>query len=352
MKIKYIKFTWLQTIAWLVIFFLPYLNIIFEPERLNNFNYVFFLIPFLFTVTLFFLFYFNLFVLAPSFIIDKNIVYFIVVALGLVLFLYVNHFIYSKLSALANVSDTATAKSATDKRWEVFPRYIFPSIFYILTLLVSNIHFLLNERRNENEEKQKMQIEKIATELSMLKLQISPHFLFNTLNNIRWMVRKQMGHTEEVVMKLSEILRYIIYEVGEAKVAIQQEVEHLKNYIELQSLRLPVPGVVAFNVSSSIGSQKIEPLLFIHFVENAFKYGIDSKTAPEIVFELDNIGNQLIFKAKNKILNPTNKLENTGIGLSNIKRRLELLYANKHSLETRAEDGYYLVKLILILDEN
>lgn len=352
MKIKYIKFTWLQTIAWLVIFFLPYLNIIFEPERLNNFNYVFFLIPFIFTVTLFCLFYFNLFVIAPSLIIDKNILYFIVAALGLVLFLYFNHFVYSKLSTLAPVEEASKTKETFDKRWEIFPRYIFPSIFYILTLLVSNIHFLLNERRNENEEKQKMQIEKIATELSMLKLQISPHFLFNTLNNIRWMVRKQMGQTEEVVLKLSEILRYIIYEVGEAKVAIQQEVEHLKNYIELQSLRLPIPGIVAFNVSASIGSQKIEPLLFIHFVENAFKYGIDSKTPPEIVFELSTIGNQLIFNAKNKILNPTNSIENTGIGLSNIKRRLELLYANKHSLETGVEEGYYLVKLILTLDEN
>ena len=331
---------------------MPYLNIIFEPEKLSSTNIAYIITPFLITLFLFLIFYTNLFVLAPRFILNRNIFYFIIVAVGLALFLLYNTLIFSKLISIAQTEQQSASKVQSDKSWEIFPRYIFPSILYILCLLVSNTHFLLNERRKENEEKQKMHIEKIATELSMLKLQISPHFLFNTLNNIRWMVRQKMEQTEEVVLKLSEILRYIIYEVGEAKVSIRQEVEHLNNYIELQSLRLPVPGIVEFKVSPTIGNQKIEPLLYIHFVENAFKYGIDSKNAPEIIFELDTHENQLVFKSKNKILNAGNQLENHGIGLSNIKRRLEILYADKHILETNIENGYFLVKLMLIMDEN
>jgi sensor histidine kinase YesM len=333
-----------------VIFILPYLNIIFEPERLNTLDIGFILLPFLFTIFLLLAFYFNLFVLAPSFFHQKSILYFIILIVGLGLLFAYNSLIYKYL--IEELQQKTSPRTANEKKWEIFPKYIFPGILYLLCLLVSNILFLLNERKIESESKQKMEIEKIATELTMLKLQISPHFLFNTLNNIRWMVRKQMAQTEEVVMRLSEILRYMIYEVGEVKISINQEVEHLRNYIELQSLRLPVQGIIDFKVSDNTGNQKIEPLLYIHFVENAFKYGIDGKNAPEIKFELDKFENQLIFKSKNKILSAGNHLENAGIGLSNIKRRLELLYFNKHTLETCTKDGYFWVKLILLIDEN
>ena len=347
MKFNYVRFSLIQAVSWLVIFTLPYLNLIFEPQKISTANIGNIFLPFLFTFFLFAVFYLNLFVLAPSFFHKKTLIYLLILIFLLGLFFTYNNLIFRTL-----LTPNPEIRTPDAEKWEVLPKYIFPGIFYILCMLVSNILFLLNERKKENESKQKMEIEKIATELSMLKLQISPHFLFNTLNNIRWMVRKQMVQTEEVVMKLSEILRYMIYEVGEVKIPINQEIEHLRNYIELQSLRLPVPGKIEFKVSPSIGTQKIEPLLYIHFVENAFKYGIDSKNPPEIVFELDKFENQLIFKSKNRILSPGNQLENAGIGLSNIKRRLELLYNNKHTLQTNIEDGYFLVKLMLIIDEN
>lgn len=347
MKFNYVKFSLIQTISWLVIFILPYLNIIFEPEKFSTTNIGNIFLPFLFTFFLFAVFYLNLFVLAPSFFHKKTFIYLLVLLILLGVFFTYNNLIFKAL-----LTQTQVARTPDEKKWEIFPKYIVPTIMYVLCLLISNILFLLNERKKDSESKQKMELEKIATELSMLKLQISPHFLFNTLNNIRWMVRKQMSQTEEVVMKLSEILRYMIYEVGEVKIPINQEVEHLRNYIELQSLRLPVPGKVEFNVSTNIGTQKIEPLLYIHFVENAFKYGIDSKNAPEISFSLDYNGKELTFESRNKILGATNQIENAGIGLSNIKRRLELLYSGKHVLETQKMDDYFWVKLILTIDEN
>jgi sensor histidine kinase YesM len=347
MRFKYVRFSLLQTVSWLVIFVLPYLNFIFEPQKLATTNIGNIFLPFLFTFFLFSVFYFNLFVLAPSFFPKKTAIYLLILVVILGIFFAYNSLIFELL-----LTPNLKPRTSDERKWEIFPKYIFPGIMYILCILVSSILFLLNERRQENEARQNMEIEKIATELSMLKLQISPHFLFNTLNNIRWMVRKQMAQTEEVVLKLSEILRYMIYEVGEVKIPINQEIEHLKNYIELQSLRLPVPGTIEFNVSPNIGSQKIEPLLYIHFVENAFKYGIDAKNAPEIFFSLDFSDNKLTFESKNKILGAGNQLENSGIGLSNIKRRLELLYSGKYNLTTQNRNGFFEVNLTIWIDEN
>jgi LytS/YehU family sensor histidine kinase len=186
----------------------------------------------------------------------------------------------------------------------------------------------------------------------MLKLQISPHFLFNTLNNIRWLIRKKSEMSEESVMKLSEILRYILYEVEGNKVEFNREMEHLKNFIELQTLRLPIEGNVVFKVDENIQNFLIEPLLFIHFVENAFKYGIDSKNAPDITFEFRKIPKGILFSSQNKILLKKTMIDNEGIGLTNIQRRLELLYPNRHELIINTIDDFFEVKLKLILDEN
>ncbi|WP_158550100.1 sensor histidine kinase [Runella aurantiaca] len=216
-------------------------------------------------------------------------------------------------------------------------------------MLTSTMMFLYDEQARQKNLNRLIELEKTATELNMLKLQISPHFLFNTLNNIRWLVRKKSEQSEESILKLSEILRYIIYEVGDTKVALSKEIEHLKNYIELQSLRLPIAGNVFFKVEDGINHYQIEPLLFIHFVENAFKYGIDSKNAPDIRFEFRKLPSGILFHSKNKILLKKTTVQNEGIGLVNIQRRLELLYPNKHELTINMSEGEFEVQLRLEL---
>jgi LytS/YehU family sensor histidine kinase len=130
-------------------------------------------------------------------------------------------------------------------------------------------------------------------------------------------------------------------------VQFSREIEHLRNFIELQTLRLPIEGNVVFKVDENIKNFLIEPLLFIHFVENAFKYGIDSKNAPDIVFEFQKIPTGIIFHSRNKILLKKTNIQNEGIGLVNIQRRLELLYSNKHELTISQTDDYFEVNLKL-----
>lgn len=354
MKNKSSRAIWIHLISWAIIFILPYINYIFEPERFISTNWGFILIPFSLTFFLFATFYFNLLFLAPKFLSKgRNFLFVFILFLGLGVFFVYNHLlIYELLLKTIAKIDQAPKRPEPDKNWQFFARFILPSIVYSLSILVSTILYLLNERRRQSESRQLIELEKVATELSMLKLQISPHFLFNTLNNIRWQVRKKSEEAEESILKLSEILRYIIYEVGDSRIAINREVEHLTNYIELQTLRIASTKNITFTVSDDIQGQLIEPLLFIHFVENAFKYGIDGKNEPDIRFELKAIPKGISFVSKNKILNPKNTLESEGVGLVNIKRRLELMYFDRYELKIMEVDNYFEVLLNLILDEN
>jgi sensor histidine kinase YesM len=354
MKKRSSRAIWIHLISWAIIFILPYINYIFEPERFISTNWGFILIPFSLTFFLFVTFYFNLLFLAPKFLSKgRNFLFVVLLFLGLGVFFAYNHLlIYELLLKTIAKIDQAPKRPEPDKNWQFFARFILPSIVYSLSVLVSTILYLLNERRRQSESRQLMELEKVATELSMLKLQISPHFLFNTLNNIRWLVRKKSENAEESILKLSEILRYIIYEVDDTKVALSREVEHLRNYIELQTLRISDGTHIKFEVSDAIGNPLIEPLLFIHFVENAFKYGINGKNMPEIHFEISPIEKGIKFTSKNKILNPKNTLENEGVGLANIKRRLELLYPGRYELEIQSSEDYFEVLLNLHLNEN
>ena len=120
---------------------------------------------------------------------------------------------------------------------------------------------LVRDRLREREEKQQIQLEKIAAELAVLKLQISPHFLFNTLNNIRWLTRQKSDNAEEAVVKLSQLLRYVIYQANHERVPLTQEIEHLEHFIDLQKMRLTEQNSVSFVHEGAIERYQIEPCL-------------------------------------------------------------------------------------------
>ncbi len=212
--------------------------------------------------------------------------------------------------------------------------------------------FLYEEQARQKELNKQIKLEKTTAELTMLKLQISPHFLFNTLNNIRWLIRKQSPDSEHSIIKLSEILRYIIYEVDGPKVEFVKEIEHMKNFIALQTLRLPVKGTIALQIADDIKNRLIHPLLFIHFVENAFKYGVDSKTSPDIQFSFYEDPHGITFVSRNKILLHNLNPQTEGIGLTNAQRRLQLLYPNKHHLSIHRDEEYFEIVLQLTIDED
>lgn len=192
--------------------------------------------------------------------------------------------------------------------------------------------------------------EKQTSELALLRSQLNPHFLFNTLNNIYSLVYKKSDDAPEAVMKLSSIMRYTLYDSNTEKVLLEKEIEFLKSFIELQLLRLKTENFVEFNIKGNPEGITIPPMLFISFVENAFKHGNKKVDAPGIIINLNVDSNKINLEVKNYCKVPN--LQNTdlvgGIGLQNIKRRLDLLYKEKHKLDILQQDSMFIVNLEII----
>jgi LytS/YehU family sensor histidine kinase len=196
---------------------------------------------------------------------------------------------------------------------------------------------------------QERHLQKVAAELSVLKLQISPHFLFNTLNNIRWLVRSGSAHAEPAIVKLSQLLRYILYQASQEKVSLSKEVEHLQDYVALQKMRLPEGLTLDLSVQGDLNGLKIVPLLLIPLVENFFKHG-DFTTSSTSKIELTVTGDKLTFLTVNKILRSQEKEPGeSGIGIGNVRKRLALHYPSLHELTCHEAGDEYYVKLNIIL---
>ena len=330
-------------IVWAILLFLPFIGYLYEPQKFTDFNFYFLKTHFVNILFLAVVFYLNLHFFAPKYFFAKSRLRFVAVIMSLLLLYIVLSYFMMALSPFNG--------SQVEQRNVIFIRLIIgPILIYSLCMLTSTILFLYDEQARQKELNKRIEIEKTTAELNMLKLQISPHFLFNTLNNIRWQIRKKSEQAEESVLKLSEILRYIIYDVVDSKVALFNEIDHIRNFIELQSLRLPIEGNIELKVDEQLKNYQIEPLLFIHFVENAFKYGIDSKNAPNILFEFSKNSNGITFHAKNKILLQNSNLQKEGIGLMNTQRRLELLYPNRHELKIVKTEDFFEVNLTIELE--
>ncbi len=220
---------------------------------------------------------------------------------------------------------------------------------FLFTILVSMLYKMVADKITFDQQAAILQHENVKTELSFLRSQINPHFLFNVLNNIAALVRMKSNDLEPTVMKLSSLMQYMLYETDEEKVIVKSEAEYLQAYIDLQQQRYgdELAINVVFDVKEAWHS--IEPMLLIPFVENAFKHG-GGLLYPEIYIHLSVINNQLSFTVKNKFEETvTIKDKTSGIGLTNVKRRLALLYPNKHILTTNKKDGWFIIDLQLTL---
>ncbi|MGL4631219.1 MAG: sensor histidine kinase [Leadbetterella sp.] len=215
---------------------------------------------------------------------------------------------------------------------------------------MSSLLVVIRENITQREHQQQIVLEKVRSELEVLKLQISPHFLFNTLNNIRWLTRNATSKADDAIVKLSSILRYIVYQTNETKTTLEQELTHIQDYIELQKLRLTDSTTVILEINDITPSVFIEPLLFIPFVENAFKYGVSNEIPSRIHIQFYVKDETLYFSCKNQLLRKnTTSLQESGLGIKNVQKRLELLYTNTYSLIFGESDGQFNVKLSLPL---
>jgi sensor histidine kinase YesM len=197
----------------------------------------------------------------------------------------------------------------------------------------------------------KLETDQLVSELNFLKAQINPHLLFNSLNNIYVQTRKRPEEAAESVLLLSDLMRYQLYDCAKEKVNLSDEIEYLKNYLRLDKLRKSNTEV-HFDVKGDPEYIKIAPFLFIPFVENAVTHGISSTDQSFIDIDFELSGRTIDFSIKNSKPNLPNKKLNGGIGLANVKRRLELLYPNLHQLKIKNKKTEYDVSLTINLDLN
>jgi two-component system sensor histidine kinase AlgZ len=191
----------------------------------------------------------------------------------------------------------------------------------------------------------------LTAELNYLKSQINPHFLFNTLHNLNSLVYAGAKNANEVIIKLSNIMRYMIYESGKERVALSSEIEYMNDYIHLESIRLNNSFKLDFTITGPVEKINIAPLMLITFLENAFKHGVsDQEPDCWIDVKLSVDSRQLTYRVSNKKIRNVkqNKLK-SGFGLDNVKKRLELSYPDKYALVVDDREDTYSINLTLQL---
>lgn len=227
----------------------------------------------------------------------------------------------------------------------VFMVAFFVTAFVGLLKFVED-YFELEARSRELKNRQ------LTSELRFLKAQINPHFLFNTLNNLYYLAVNQSGQTPEVIAKLSGMMRYMIHESNAEKVALGKEIEYMENYLDLERLRLNEEVPITFEVNGDVAGARITPLILISFLENAFKHGIGNNGENSwITVSLNVAAGTLYYRVANSIVCQADKTvrEASGIGLANVRRRLELSYPGNYRLEEIEDGERYSVHLKIAL---
>ncbi len=283
------------------------------------------------------LYYMNSLVYIPRFLFNKKIGKF---ALALILTLVCVVILESIYSNLLDIG----RNGAFFRKGP--PVAFFMSIF-ILALSTS---IKVAQKWFEDQSKQKEMVhEKMNSELSLLKSQVNPHFLFNTLNGIYSLANNKSDKTASAIVKLSQMMRYMLDESKQEFVTLSSELDYINTYIDLQMMRLFDNVKVDFTVDGEPNGIKIQPLLLIPFIENAFKHGTDASTDCDININLDIKKDSLQLRVENDIIKSRRDDEKSGFGLNNIKRRLQLEYPDRYVLTTSSEEGKFIVKLFISL---
>jgi len=288
------------------------------------------------------LFYLNYLKLIPRYL-DKKIYgkYIFVVLITVILFGFLKY----GLGLLFHQHILTSRNGHTISFASYFVSTVFTSLIFILLSIILRftVDWFLNERIQRDLENQRL-----TAELALLKSQINPHFLFNSLNSIYSLAYQRAENTPEAILKLSEIMRYMLYECNDNKVDLANELQYLQNFIDLQKIRFGDNSYVNFQVEGIITNQRIVPLLLISFIENAFKHGVANDAASPIQLKITVDDGHLHFYMHNR-KHLHNRDAAGGIGLNNVKRRLKLLYPNQYHLTINDTVDTYTCELSLIL---
>ncbi len=294
--------------------------------------------------------YINMYVLLPRFLyVKKYISYFILVLVLLFLGSLINRFFYVQFLIPRYWPNEVSAP------FFFWPRLLKGMIWTLnpMIFLTTGIKMFKQWYRGEQQQ-QEMLHARISAELNYLKAQVHPHFLFNTLNNLYSLTLLKADIAPKVVLKLSELLSFMLYDSQAESIALSKELEHIRNYIDLEKIRYGERLDVSFNVSGGITGKQIAPLLLIPFVENAFKHGVSHETDKVwVTIDVKLKDDWLAVKVENSrtdgIAAADQGNHKNGIGLQNVVRRLDLLYGNLHELTLEKETDRYIADLKLYL---
>lgn len=289
--------------------------------------------------------YANYFNIMPRFLIHKNGAKYALEFAGMAI-----GFLIVYIVAKRWIADGYTHKS------EFYYSSRFAIGTFVTSVLVSAFVALLrffSEWRDLEEQRKELKNEKLIAELKFLKNQVNPHFLFNTLNNLYSLAYSQSPKTTEVISRLSQMMRYMVYDSNHDLVPLEKEIDYMQNYISLEKLRLNEVIPITFEIEGDPVQKKIAPLLLIPFLENAFKHGVSNGNPNSWVkARLVANGSQLHFEVTNSRLNHqgTAGASNSGIGLENVRKRLDLKYPGLYNLKISSTDSQFSANLDIQLN--
>lgn len=244
----------------------------------------------------------------------------------------------------------ADLKSSRDPDFLASIIVFFPVLYFnVFGFLFKTFIEWIKDRKIKAE----LEKDKITSQLELLKSKLNPHFLFNTLNNIDVLIQEEPKIASEYLRKLSEILRFMLYDTNVDRIPLSKEIEYIRKYIDLQKIRTANLDFVKFEITGDPNGKFVTPMIFIHFIENAFKFASNKKieNAVNIKFEISD--NKLSFYCNNhKNISDELNSEKNGLGINLIKQKLDLIYKKNYNLHIKDEDNWYNVNLEIQLDEH
>jgi two-component system LytT family sensor kinase len=312
------------------------------------------------------IFYSNYLVLVPKFFFgNRNYRYYLSVVF-LLTFLYFisdrsNELIFKYVPGRDRTEEITKPKTegnamAPPKPDEHFGRppfremHLFNYMFTSLFLVFFSLGMRVLERHSQTEKLQKeLEKEKLNSELAFLKNQVSPHFFFNTLNNIYSLISINAEDSQKAVLRLSKLMRYLLYDSEHGNTKLSNEIDFMNNYIDLMKLRMSSKISLAVVFPEKYDDINIPPLIFIPFIENAFKHGISHREKSFIDISMTTEKDSILFRCANSVIKAReeNESAHSGIGLENVTKRLNLLFPGKHKLKIKRSESEYEVELLI-----
>lgn len=297
--------------------------------------------------------YFTVYFLLPQFLFKRKYLLFAALfILSAALAIIIQRVIVYYISYPIFYGEEASAWSSSEMNtfWHINPFYSFINIYTVVSVFA--VIKLLKYWYKNQQTKAELESKNKTSELALLRTQLNPHFLFNTLNNIDTLISTNQEKASDAVIKLSEIMRFMLYEANSDRIPLDKEINYLESYISLQQMRLKSPFFVNFKNDVSCTGLSIAPMLFIPFVENAFKHGLKNIVTPGIDISLNCENGVINFEVVNRYSDAEvqNKDATSGIGLINTQKRLELLYPNLYTLDISKDDGIFKVSLKIFSD--